>query len=181
MSSHPDPNPHSFPALPTIEHLHEHITYWATLWNIPTLTVHITYVDTLRKSAGRCRPATGDIRLNHPFLTTHPEELLPTLCHEAAHIAVFHLHGLQARSHGPEWLHLMRLAGQPENRTCTLDLIQHPGHKKTKTTILHRCPRCRYTHRSPSTRLRWVCPQCAERGETVPLEIAAVYRQEHEP
>lgn len=181
MSFHPDPNPHGTHALPTTDQLHEQIHHWTTLWNIPDLTVHITYVGTLRKSAGRCHPANGDIRLNRAFLATHPDETIPTLCHEAAHIAVFHLHGPQARPHGPEWRHLMQLADQPANRTCTLDLIQHPGQKKTKSTVLHRCPRCHYTHRAASTRLRWACPQCAERGETVPLEIAAVYRQEPEP
>lgn len=154
------------------------IKEWAVLWNVPGLPgfARVSYDSNLRKSAGRSKPATGEIRLNPAFLSVHPEEFTETLCHEAAHLATYLLYGRNVRPHGQEWADLMTRAGFQPNRVCRTSFAVPSPAKGPRTLYLHRCPECHYVKRDRSARVRWACPQCLERGRNVPLEIAAVYR-----
>jgi hypothetical protein len=92
---------------------HLWISHWSSLWRIPDLPgrVHITFSPRLRASLGRCSTRTGSIRLNPGLLRADPEVLREVVCHEAAHVAAWLLHGRRARPHGREWKDLMRAAG----------------------------------------------------------------------
>jgi SprT protein len=86
---------------------------WSSLWRTPGLpdAIHITFSPRLRASLGRCSPRTGSIRLNPGLLEADPAILREVVCHEAAHVAAWLLHGRRARPHGREWKDLMRAAG----------------------------------------------------------------------
>jgi hypothetical protein len=106
---------------------HRLVAGWARAWGVPGLEerVDIAFSARFRTSLGRCQPATGRIRLA-AFLLAGPDEILhETLCHEAAHAAVYELHGGGPRPHGPEWKALMRAAGFPARARVPAELV--PG------------------------------------------------------
>src|SRR5262245_102885 len=86
---------------------------WAKLWRTPELTQHVTisFSPRLRKALGRVRPSSGMITLNADLASGPQSLLLEVLCHEAAHVAAYLLHGHRAKPHGPEWRMLVRAAG----------------------------------------------------------------------
>jgi len=98
---------------PMAETFQTWIRDWSSLWHTPDLPsqVHITFSPRLRASLGRCSPRTGSIRLNPGLLEADPAILREVVCHEAAHVAAWLLHGRRARPHGREWKDLMRAAG----------------------------------------------------------------------
>ena len=100
------------------EHLQDCLLTWSRLWRVPQLATFARVHRTrrLRTSIGRCYPKSGDIFLSIPLLERYPDELVATLCHEAAHIAVYLRFGTRPRPHGPEWKELMRVAGFPAER-----------------------------------------------------------------
>ena len=69
--------------------------------------VTITLSTRLHRSLGRCRPAQGLITLR-PDLASSFDAVL---CHEAAHVAAFVLHGRTVRPHGAEWASLVAAVG----------------------------------------------------------------------
>ena len=93
--------------------LQQWLAAWSSLWRTPDLPdrVHIVFSNRLRSSLGRCSPRTGSIRLNPGLLEADPAILREVVCHEAAHVAAWLLHGRRARPHGREWKDLMRAAG----------------------------------------------------------------------
>lgn len=95
------------------DHYAEWLANWAAIWGVPDLPsrVRIVFSQRLRRALGRCSPRTGSIRLNPGLLDAAPEALREVVCHEAAHAAVWLLHGRSARPHGREWKDLMRRAG----------------------------------------------------------------------
>ena len=95
------------------------LTEWARVWNLPALpeSVRVEFSPRIRRSLGRCHSRKGIIRLNPALLSVGPDGkddhealLREVLCHEAAHVAAYLLHGA-VRPHGPEWGGLMRAAG----------------------------------------------------------------------
>jgi SprT-like family len=108
-----------FRGLPPICQLTDRILHWSRLWGVGHLHtfVDIRYHRRLTRCVGKCYPATGLIWLSVPLLQEFPDELLPTLCHEAAHVAVYLTYGLGRRPHGSEWQALMRQAGYDAART----------------------------------------------------------------
>jgi len=149
---------------------------WSELWGVPQLTrfVRVELSQRLKRAAGRCFPDRGAITLNERFLQEHPEELGVTLCHEAAHVAAWLLHGRSIQPHGPEWQRLMTLAGFPADRTCAIVAPEPSRESSRRPVFVHRCPECGYTHRDHSQKIRWACPLCARRGRRVPLEVTGV-------
>jgi SprT protein len=102
------------PAPPALEHPYrDWLTAWGALWHVPELPAKAQIVFSRRLTAalGRCTPQSGSIRLNPGLLEAPVETLREIVCHEAAHVAAWLLHGRRARPHGREWKDLMRLAG----------------------------------------------------------------------
>jgi predicted metal-dependent hydrolase len=91
----------------------EWLATWAALWDVPELParVRIAFSSRLRSSLGRCAPSAGLIRLNPGLLDGPIEALREVVCHEAAHVATWLLHGRRARAHGREFKELMLAAG----------------------------------------------------------------------
>ena len=89
------------------------LTQWASLWSVPELPskAHVVFSRRLTAALGRCTPQSGSIRLNPGLREAPVETLREVVCHEAAHVAAWLLHGRRARPHGREWKDLMRLAG----------------------------------------------------------------------
>lgn len=86
---------------------------WAAVWQRPGLEerLHISFSTRMTRSLGRCHPERRTIRLAS-WLREAPVALFAeVLCHEAAHVAAFELHGRSCRPHGAEWKALMRAAG----------------------------------------------------------------------
>ncbi len=163
----------------TADELSGLLDQWGKVWRIPDLRRHIEveWSQRLRASVGRCRPDRGKIVLNASYLREHAEEVVPTLCHEAAHVAAYLLHGPAIRPHGKEWAQLMRAAGFEPDRSCRIDLDAVTAQRKRKVRIyIHRCSECHYVHRDRSPVARWACPVCATDGRTVSLDVVAVQR-----
>lgn len=67
----------------------------------------------MTRSLGRCYPDRRLIRIAN-FVRQESDVLLQeVLCHEAAHVAAYYLHGKSIRPHGREWKALMLEAGYP--------------------------------------------------------------------
>ena len=91
----------------------------AMVWDTPDLEsrVHVRTSSRMTRTLARAFPATGEVRISTRVLEFAPEGLLlEIVCHEAAHVACFLIHGRRVRPHGQEWRRLMRRAGQTE--TC---------------------------------------------------------------
>ena len=164
------------PRLPGLAWMLERVREWGTAWGVPTLAsrTRIAYSRRMRIHLGRTDVLSGRIHLNRRLLESHPSELLPTLCHEAAHFAATLLHGPGIKPHGPEWRHLMEMAGFPPIRACSLG-GDGAGGVTALRRYLHACPRCGY--RALPTRSRRVdarCPCCSARGLAVWLHLETV-------
>lgn len=165
---------HQGPQLPA-EHS-DWLTAWAALWSLPDLPsrIHLAYSLRLRRALGRCTPRTGSIRLNLALHDTGIEILREVICHEAAHIAAWALHGPKTRAHGSEWKALMRLAGyEPRARWAKpLPNTDHRSHRHNSQVFIHSCPICgaRWAARRQVT--TWRCTTCRNAGLEGQLEIS---------
>ena len=129
----------------------------------------------MRASLGRCHPADGRVRLN-PALFDEPEALLrEVVCHEAAHVAVYLLHGNFARPHGREWKELMVKAGfEPRVRMNPAVLSQKFQRAvRPRFVYQHRCPVCGASRVARRPVHRWRCRACRESGLEGALEISS--------
>ena len=89
------------------------------LWGAPDIaqTLRVEYSTRMTRSLGRAYPERSLIRIAAPLVHGPADFLDEVLCHEAAHIAVFRLHGRSVRPHGTQWQGLMRVAGfEPSTR-----------------------------------------------------------------
>src|SRR5690242_13210262 len=76
-----------------VSHFLPLILEWGRLWEVPYLHTYLRIrYRNLRSSAARCRPMTGEIGLNADYLLDYPAMLIPTLCHQVGHVAVYLLH-----------------------------------------------------------------------------------------
>lgn len=93
----------------------------------------------MTRSLGNARPVEKRVTLA-AWLMTRPEELIcEVLCHEAAHIAVFTLHGRGCRPHGKEWKDLMVRAGfEPRVRIDVPDAPRPRRRRRRRASGLHR-------------------------------------------
>lgn len=152
------------------------LSKWAKSWRTPSLPqrVRISFSFRLRKSMGRVRPQSGIISLNAKLDSAPRAVLLEVLCHEAAHVATFLLHGLDAKPHGPEWRVLVRAAGyQPSTSLKCRWLPQPPAARERSDRHCYRCPVCQadYFVRRRNSHLH--CSTCLRAGVTVPLRFIA--------
>ena len=155
-------------------HYSQAISKWAKAWRTPGLSQHVkvSFSPRLRKTLGRVRPKSGSITLNAKLASAPRAVLLEILCHEAAHVAAFLLHGSRAKPHGSEWRSLIHAAGyQPSTSLKCRSLPQPPP----PSTLSHRhhylCPVCQadYFVRRRNSRLH--CSTCLRAGVTSQLRL----------
>ena len=151
---------------------------WAQLWGVPGLEERLSVqISTrLRTSLGRYSPAQGALRVAS-YLLDGPQSLLrEVLCHEAAHAAVYELHGRTVRPHGREWQALMRKAGfVPRTRipTAELDRLPLPA-RRARVLWEHRCPVCQALRVAGRPVRAWRCAACRAAGLSGELVIERV-------
>ena len=150
---------------------------WAKRWGTPALIrrVRIAYSPRLRRSLGRVRPKSGIITL-HAWLATAPQStLLEVLCHEAAHVAAYMLHGSRAKPHGPEWRELVQVAGyEPVTRLhCPGLPVEEPSTQPLPPRKRCRCPVCGTDYFVRRLRSQDHCSVCLQHGRNVRLLLAS--------
>jgi ribosomal protein L37AE/L43A len=171
---------------------------WADLWGVPDLPSRVTILPStrLRRSLGRCQPATGRISIRASLLDGDPRLLEEVLCHEAAHVAVHALRGRAPRPHGPEWRELVRAAGfEPQVRSAwdggdvgdagdagnagdaadAGDAATSPPRRASgRFAYEHRCPVCQVVRYANTAHPRWQCLECDDAGLEGALDIRRV-------
>ncbi|MGH0038277.1 MAG: SprT family zinc-dependent metalloprotease [Myxococcota bacterium] len=152
-----------------------HLERWTTLWSCPELAAALTvrFTTRLRTSLGRCHAQRGELRLAAYLLEAPRPLLLEVLCHEAAHAAVFALHGAGPRPHGsgprphgPEWKGLMGAAGLvPRVRIPASELAALPAPAQRARVVWdHRCPLGHARRLAGRPMRRWRCVACRNAG-----------------
>lgn len=118
----------------------------------------------LTTTLARCWPRTGRIELSARALRM-PARLPELLCHEAAHLAVFALHGPDCRPHGPEWQALMRQAGfEPRATLVSACRVMRPKPAPVSARYEHVCPVCHTSRTAKRPVPRWRCAACVAAG-----------------
>jgi len=142
---------------------------WAKRWRTPGLSrrLVVEYSPRLRQSLARSLPSRRLIRLNPVLRLPENEALLPeVLCHEAAHVAVFELHGPRCRPHGPEWSRLVKMAGFTPTLHLAID-AESRGAVAPSTSASryeHRCPVCQMVRYARRPVPGWRCADCVAAG-----------------
>ncbi|RLE28231.1 MAG: hypothetical protein DRJ65_00400 [Acidobacteria bacterium] len=93
--------------------LRKHLEACLSFWRLEKLApeIEIRLSTRMTRTIGSANPVKNRISLA-VWLFDQPQAIIDeVLCHEAAHLAVHHLHGPGLRPHGREWQALMRLAG----------------------------------------------------------------------
>lgn len=147
---------------------------WLDLWDTPSLaaTLRVEFSPRLRRAFGRCYQEQRLIRLAASLGDSQSFLLDEILCHEAAHAAVYELHGATVRAHGEEWEELMRAAGfEPRIRIPVA--VRCPARASTRRRVfyLHRCPSCDRSRRATRPMQQWRCRTCVDAGASGRLEI----------
>lgn len=88
---------------------------WCDLWCADALApeISVELSSRMTRSLGRCYPDRKLIRIAGFVLEDSDALFREVLCHEAAHLAAYHLHGRSIRPHGHEWKELIQMAGYP--------------------------------------------------------------------
>lgn len=112
---------------PVPDDVAELLQNWCELWGAADLTPEITVELSSRmtRSLGRCYPDRKLIRIARFVLDDSDDLFQEVLCHEAAHLAAYHLHGKSIRPHGNEWKSLMLQAGYPPSVRFKESRLQH--------------------------------------------------------
>lgn len=157
------------PAPPPSANLTALMRPWARRWGLPGLEdgVRVRFNPRLRRSAGRCSPATGEISLHPALASAPPQSLATVLCHELAHVAAYQLHGRAARPHGPEWAELVIQAGHRPSVALpsrTLGIPAPSQRKQPGPSYLHRCPVCHFSRLARRPVPAWRCAECVAAG-----------------
>jgi len=129
-------------------------------WGVPLLhrRVRIAYNDRMRSALGRAHLREETVCLNLRLLQQDPQQLLPTLVHELAHVAVHLVHGPVA-PHGREFRRLMAIAGMPASARMHVaagDLRR----RRADYLYLHRCGKCGYSFLARRVRRDCYCKAC---------------------
>ena len=149
---------------------------WAAVWRVPDLPsrVNIVFSARLQNSLGRCAPHAGVIRLNPGLLDGDPAALREVVCHEAAHVATWLLHGRRARAHGREWKELIRLAGyEPRVRWAEAAVPESVRVRRRPSAVyVHTCPVCRAHWVARRVVAAWRCGTCRGAGREGRLTVS---------
>ena len=150
---------------------------WSDRWGTPDLPglLVVEYSTRMSRNLGRCYPAQYLIRLNPVLSQIKNASLLrETICHEAAHVAVYCLHGTAVQPHGQEWQELMRRSGYeprvtiPANEVHALpEKVSRPRYRYT-----HRCTDCNTLFVAARTDRRWRCSSCRDKGKSGDLVVS---------
>lgn len=118
--------------------------------------LRVVFNERLRTSAGRADFAGGAIELNPRLLDRHPDELVPTLAHELAHLIA----GPRAR-HGPRWRAAIEALGFRAEACHRLDV---EGLGVARRAWIWRCGGCGETYRRRHRGARrFACGRCGRR------------------
>jgi len=149
--------------------LHRWLAKWGTPWLADSLRVEFS--PRLRRAFGRCYQEEHLIRLA-PSLKDSQAFLLPEiLCHEAAHAAVYELHGEAARPHGGEWEELMRVAGFSPRVRIPIVVRGNEAVASDRVMYRHHCPTCEISRSAVRPMRQWRCPTCVDEGSDGRLVI----------
>ena len=152
------------------------LSSWAEVWGVPELPfrVRISFSGRLQSTLGRCSPRDGLIRLNPGLLDGAPETPREVVCHEAAHVAAWLLHGRRARAHGAEWKDLMRSAGyEPRVRWAEGTVPASVRERRRPVVVyVHTCPVCRADWVARRTSSAWRCATCRDAGRDGRLTVS---------
>lgn len=145
------------------------IEHWSNQWGILDLPdgLQVEYSSRMSRNLGRCYPAQSLIRLNPVLGKDKNRNLLDeTLCHEAAHVAVYCLHGTAVKPHGHEWRAMMQLAGYEPRVTIPFQEVHGlpPKSSRTRYRYAHKCTDCNAAFVAGRTDRRWRCASCRESG-----------------
>lgn len=130
-------------------------------WDFSSLgeRVRIAYNPRMRTALGRALLEEARVELNPHLLREHPEELVPTLVHELAHVAVHQRFG-GARPHGREFRTLMRAVNLSAEATHSLETARPRRRRRARYLYVHRCETCGYTFAAGRTRRDRYCAAC---------------------
>jgi predicted SprT family Zn-dependent metalloprotease len=114
----------------------------ARAWDIPDLVDRVTigYNPRLRTTLGRAMLDDNRVELNVRLLQAYPDELLATLIHELAHLAV-RMRYRHAQPHGREFKAMMRSVNLSAAATHHLD-TERLNLRQRRYAYLHRCSDC---------------------------------------
>ena len=147
----------------------------ALVWGTPDLEsrVHVRASRRMTRTLARAFPSTGEVRISTRVLEFAPEDmLLEIVCHEAAHVACFLIHGRRVQPHGPQWRWLMRQAGYaPWVRLNTDAIPSFPQPSRRPRVYQHHCPACGWTGLARTTNRRWRCAACVAVGRSGRLVV----------
>jgi SprT protein len=154
-------------------HLRRCLEKWAQLWGVPDLaaSVSVEFSTRMTHALGRCLPERSIIRLADRLRRPPGPLLQEVLCHEAAHLAAYRLHGGRVRPHGREWRELVRLAGYPASTRFKIDPDSAAAPIERGVRYEHRCPVCEATRLARRPMRRWRCGRCIDAGLDGRLEV----------
>jgi predicted SprT family Zn-dependent metalloprotease len=142
-------------------------------WGIGDLSgrARIGYNPRMRTSLGRAFLKQGRVELNVRLLREHPSELLCTLVHELAHLAVYWQFG-SVEPHGPHFRRLMVAAGVSARATHRL-AVGELKRLRRRYVYRHVCGGCGMEFKARRVRRDVYCRAC---GPGMKWEV---YRIEH--
>jgi predicted SprT family Zn-dependent metalloprotease len=155
----------SLPALPVLRRI---TARCMEIWGESEFSrrIKIGYNVRLRTTLGRAMYDSHRIELNPHLLAEHPEELIPTVVHELAHLVV-HKRDPAARPHGRAFRVLMRQLGLSGKATHDLP-VGHMRRKRSRYLYLHRCGDCNRSFVARKARRDCYCRAC---GPTMQWDI----------
>ncbi|MDP6546714.1 MAG: SprT-like domain-containing protein [Phycisphaerae bacterium] len=129
-------------------------------WEIPDLArrVTIVYNPRLRTTLGRAILDDNRVELNVHLLRAYPDELLVTVVHELAHLAVRMRYG-KVRPHGREFKALMGAVNMSADATHHLDTARVKLQRR-RYVYLHRCADCGMMFIARKPRRDCYCKAC---------------------
>ncbi len=129
-------------------------------WGIKNLhrKVQVVYNLKLSTTLGRAILNSGVVELNPRLLNKHPNEMIPTLVHELAHIVVYRRFG-RAAPHGKHFKALMGALNLSPKSMHSLP-VGHLRRKRKKYLYLHCCSECKYRFVARSYRRNYYCVAC---------------------
>ena len=132
----------------------------AEVWGLPRVgrIVTVGYNPRLRTTLGRAVLGEQRVELNVRLLREHPEELIPTLVHELAHLAV-HVEYGDVAPHGRHFAALMRAAGFSPKATHNVP-VAHLRRRRGRYLYLHGCSNCGASFIARSVRRDCYCRAC---------------------
>ena len=153
--------------------MEEFLQSWCRAWGVADLAPRISVEISTRmtRSLGRCYPDQKLIRIAQFVLDQSKELFQEVLCHEAAHLAAYEIHGRTIRPHGPEWKVLIQQAGYEPKVKLSGDCAFPTRPPRSNLRYEHRCPVCQATRFAKRPMRRWRCAQCVKSGLSGRLEI----------